>query len=79
MFRKAFGVLVLVGPWVLLCNACGSSNVSANDCSVKCDDAHNTCVKQCTEDVCTTKCETDLDDCKASCEKVKTTSGGTNG
>ena len=54
---------------------CGS-NVVARDCSVKCENAHNDCTKKCTEDTCKTQCDTDLNNCKLSCEKVSTTNDG---
>jgi hypothetical protein len=79
MFTKPFRLLVLAASCALLFNACGSTSATGNDCSIKCDDAHNTCVKKCNDDTCTTKCETDLTNCQASCDKVKTNTGGTGG
>jgi hypothetical protein len=56
-------------------SGCGS-DVVATDCRVKCDEAHNTCVKSCKDNACTTKCTTDLDGCKASCGEVVVKDGG---
>jgi hypothetical protein len=37
---------------------------------VRCQDADSTCVQKCTDDQCKTACQTDLDNCTASCGSV---------
>jgi hypothetical protein len=68
----AFFTIATVGSF----GGCGADEVIGKDCSVQCDEAHNTCTKQCTDQTCTTKCSTDLDNCKAKCGKVVVKDGG---
>jgi len=52
-----------------LYGACDDT-ITGTNCSVKCEDADNTCVQRCTDDACKTVCKTDLDNCRASCDSV---------
>jgi hypothetical protein len=76
MVQKAISAAFLGLVATSAFGGCGADEVIAKDCSVQCDEAHNTCVKKCTEQTCTTKCTTDLDDCKAKCGKVVVKDGG---
>ena len=53
-----------------LYSAC--DDATFKDCKLKCDEVHNTCIQQCNDEVCKTKCTTDLDDCKVSCDEITT-------
>jgi hypothetical protein len=74
-YRTICAALVTLGA-IGVSSGCGADEVIAKDCSVQCDEAHNTCVKSCTDTACTTKCTTDLDGCKAKCGKVTVRDGG---
>jgi hypothetical protein len=54
----------------LMLGGCGG--IVAEDCSVKCSHVKNDCTQKCTDDACKTRCTTDFDNCKLSCDKVKT-------
>jgi hypothetical protein len=63
----AYGVAVFMSAG--LYSACGE-NVTATDCSANCQDVDNSCVKKCSDDQCRTQCQTDLDNCSASCGTI---------
>ena len=60
-----FAMLMSAG----LCAACNDT-VTANDCNASCQDVDNSCIKKCNDDNCKTQCNTDLDNCTASCKSI---------
>jgi hypothetical protein len=60
-----FAVLMSAG----LYGGCNET-VTAMDCGAQCQDVDNDCVKKCNDDQCRTQCQTDLDNCSASCSTI---------
>jgi hypothetical protein len=73
MTKRTFGcclvALMMAGG---LYGACGG-DIVGEDCKIKCEDAQQTCTKKCNDEMCKTRCTTDLHDCSARCDKVSTT------
>jgi hypothetical protein len=66
LFAYGAAFLLSAGLYAAGCN----DTVTAKDCSANCQDIDNTCVKNCTDDACKTRCQTDLDNCSASCGTI---------